>query len=756
MENKMNTPSPSRFTAHDITRFMFIAIVLLAASTSAWAQQVRIRYRPLTPQEIKNAGLTNTTQKSTGAPNSGLGQPIYFEALVQTGTVVNTVNWSVVSSPAGSVAAIEPGPLSNAVPTYDGGDRVGFFVAGRAMFKPDVVSSFDFTTTNLIDYKIKTDIVLTNKTLSFTNSAYGAKYLGQSHYLCVLCHAGKIDDFNLTAHASAFKDQITGAGSDHFSSKCISCHTLGYDTTPGAVNDGFDDIATSVGWTFPTNLVPENWTSMPSNLQNKANVQCESCHGPASAHMVSLGNTNAIDITLSAGTCGTCHDSMPQHVKTFEWSSSLHSTGYVFRFSGSCVPCHSSVGFIETWDPYYAPQSKVPRATAQEGIGCAACHDPHTIGMGDHQLRNINTATLSNGVIITEAQAGSGVLCMNCHHARQNAVTTVMGSGSISPHHGTQGDMLAGENAYEYGMEMPSSRHMAAVTNSCVGCHMQLIAQTTFSNVNTKVGGHTFKMSWGADTPDPSDDIRVTAVCSVCHVEEGTFDFGGEDYDRDGSIEGVQTEIQGLMDEVAKLLPPLGSTQAVYASSYTPAQRKAFWNYMFVWEDKSLGVHNPKYAAAILQASLDDLNGGIDIDNDGLIDEWEQQHFGNLTSQNGDGDADGDGVNNRTEMLAGTDPNDDDSDSDGFSDLAELQGGADPLSDQSGLDTNVVFMLQALELGYLPETMGVTQRFEYIDAMGDGNGWTNLGPNFVSSNAFNYQLISLRDSTQKYFRVIKP
>ena len=740
-----------------VVRAGLIVWLLVWMVAPAEAQTVRIRFRPLTPQEIKNAGLTNTTQKSTGAPNAGLGQPVYFEALVQTGKIVNAINWSIISAPAGSTNVITDGPLSNAVPTYDGGDRNGYFVGGRAMFKPDIVSSFDFDMSTIIDYKIRTEVILDTGTFILTNSVYGSKFIGQNHYLCVLCHADKQTNFNQTAHATAFTEQITGAGSDHFSSKCISCHTLGYDTTPGAVNDGFDDIATAVGWTFPTNLVEANWTSMPSNLQNKANVQCESCHGAASAHMVSLGNTNAIDITLSSGTCGTCHDSLPQHVKTFEWAGSLHSTGYVFRFSGSCVPCHSSVGFIETWDPYYAPLTKTPRATSQEGIACAACHDPHTVGMGEHQLRAITTATLSNGVVITESVAGTGVLCMNCHHSRQSAAISVAGTGSISPHHSTQADMLAGENAFEYGMDMPSSKHMTAVTNSCVGCHMQLIAQTTFSNSNTKVGGHTFKISWDNGTPgDEMDDVKVTEVCKTCHVGlYNTFDFGGEDYDRDGTVEGVQTEIQGLLETLGILLPPLGSTSVVYNSSFTPAQRKATFNWLYVWEDKSLGVHNPKYAAAILQASIDDISGGIDVDNDGLIDSWEQLYFGNLTSQTGSGDADNDGVSNRLEMQAGTNPNLADTDNDTFTDLAEMQGGSDPLSNLSILDTNVVTILPAIELEYLPSTVGVTQRFEYIDAMAD-HGWTNIGASFISTNAQAYQLMSLRDPTQKYFRVIKP
>lgn len=729
-------------------------VALAGAVLSAQAQTVRILYRPLTPQELKNYGLTNTTQKSSGSPNVGLGQPVYAEALITTGTVVTAVNWSLIGAPAGSAAVMLPSPLSNQVPTYDGGDRIGLFVASRAVLKPDVLSSYDFGTGTIIDYKIKTDIVLTNKTLSFTNSAFGCQYLGQKHYLCVLCHADKQANFDQTAHATAFTRKINGEGVTSFGQNCIGCHALGYDTTAGATNSGFDDVATQLGWTMPTTLSPTNWASMPSNLQVKANVQCESCHGPASTHMLSLGKTNAIDISLSAGTCGVCHDSITKHVKNYEWGNSLHSTGYVFRFSGSCMPCHSTRGFIETWDPFYAPSNKVPRSTEQEGIGCAACHDPHTKGMGEHQLRNIPTATLSNGVVVTEAVAGDGVLCMNCHHARNSAniVVSNLTSSSISPHHGTQGDLLLGENGYEYGLNMPSSRHLLAVTNSCVGCHMQLVAGTSYSNLFTKVGGHTFKLIY----QDASTNINVTEVCSKCHVEKGTFDIAAEDYNRDGTIQGVQTEIRSLLDQLALLLPPVGSTQITVTTSYTLSQRAAAWNQIFISEDKSLGIHNPKYAAALLQASIDDLSGGIDVDRDGLRDSWEMAKFGNLLSQKGSGDADGDGVSNALEEDAGTNPNTGDTDNDGVSDLAELQGGTNPLDFNSVLATNVLTMFPALELGYLPGAAGSTQVFQSINVLGDGGGWTNVGAPTVSSNSASYQLMSLRDSTNKFFRVIKP
>ncbi len=45
-----------------------------------------------------------------------------------------------------------------------------------------------------------------------------------------------------------------------------------------------------------------------------------------------------------------------------------------------------------------------------------------------------------------------------------------------------------------------------------------------------------------------------------------------------------------------------------------------------------------------------------DLDGDDLSDEWELHYFGNIRDYSGRDDSDGDGVTNRDEFVAGTDP----------------------------------------------------------------------------------------------------
>ena len=750
-------------------------LVLGTMSVQAAAPVVRIQPRALTPQEIKNFGLPATTQKSHGLVNSGIGQPIYLEALAtKTGTLVTNVVWSL-TVPTGSVATnLLASPLTNGVPTYDVGDQIAYQVAGRKVLIPDVVGS-----TVKGDYIVYVTVYATNGIGRATNTFYGSKYQGMyadgDEFGCEMCHyKGPADnsnmtcvaDFTNTQHASAFTRKINGPATN-FTLGCASCHVLGYDTAAASTNNGFDDVMLQSGWTWPTNLAAasatNNWSLMPSALKVKANIQCESCHGPGRRHMQNA-LTNAIGVSLSAGDCGACHDSMTHHVKNYEWGQTPHALGPDAFRTGSCAPCHSTKGFIDSNDPGFhfldSTKTNFVRGTYNEGITCAACHDPHSTGMGAYQLRDLPKVTFANSNVVT--RGGDGLLCMTCHHDRYEAESRVLASST--PHHGTQGDMLFGINAIQYGMNMPSSRHWDVTSNTCVTCHMQATPANMSTNALNKVGGHTFRIYWdGGTTNTTADDVHLTEACAACHGPVSNFNFGGEDYDQDGVVEGVQQEVSDMLYELSMLLPPVGSTvisnslinNAAYTNAVQMSRKKAYYNWYFVTEDGSLGVHNPKYTAALLRASIDDLKGGIDVDHDGLLDAWEIQWFGNLTAQTGSGDADGDGLSNAQEMAAGTNPNNRDTDGDGISDLAELQGGSNPLSAASTLTTNAVTTLRALELAYLPGTMGVTQQFQSVTTLGITSAWTNIGPAFVSSNAWFYNLQSLRNSSNRFFRVIQ-
>lgn len=579
---------------------------LVLAVTTATAQtpvQVQLNLRPVSNDDISAYKLPSTTQKSGGLTTIGIGQPAYLEARVNIGVAASDlggVTWKLTSKPADSKADLEQSPLGMNVPLYEPSDRLLYRLAGRQMLRPDVVGRYTVTASVSIG-------TVGTKDASVTITA--GTYLGAN--ACNECHSGGrpgtkwavADTWAKTGHAMHFTRGINGeleGGS--YGSGCISCHTVGYDTNPQAVNNGFDDVMAKLGWQMPAVFKAGNWDAVPDALKNLANIQCENCHGPGSEHVANGGDYRLISVSLNSGTCGQCHGALTHHIKPGEWSNSVHAVATSYPSGAGheeCVGCHTGQGFISRM------KGKPITSTNYLSINCQTCHDPHGRTNPEdapHLIRSEQPVQLADGTKVTDA--GAGLLCMNCHQSRQNAAeyaATAAPSAHFGPHHGPQADMLAGANGFTYGLAIPTSAHGAVVEDTCVGCHMQTVAPTdpTF----LKAGGHTFR-------PSTTDGVELVAKCRTCHGSRlKTFNFQLLDYNDDGKIDGVQTEVQHLLDQLSSMLPPYGNAKKALTinSSWTRAELEAGYNWQFVKEDGSFGIHNTAYAVGLLKASIADL-----------------------------------------------------------------------------------------------------------------------------------------------------
>jgi hypothetical protein len=278
-------------------------------------------------------------------------------------------------------------------------------------------------------------------------------------------------------------------------------------------------------------------------------------------------------------TCTECHNDGTQLTgKATAWSESLHGSGeaYVRGTSASCAGCHSGGAFSAMVAAGLTPDAVEegdPNPTRQD---CRACHQVHTsFTSEDWALETTDPVTFYAFEDVT-FDGGEGNLCANCHQPRrQIAEADADGNVEVTsthwgPHHGGQGAMLLGiAGAGE--VEGSPSAHATMVEDTCVACHLG------------ETDSHTFE-------PE-------VEACQECHS-------GAESLD----INGVQTEVQETLDLLEEALLAKGwlDEEGHPAVEFIPApEAYALWNWIFIaHEDGSLGVHNPAYTKALLEASL--------------------------------------------------------------------------------------------------------------------------------------------------------
>jgi len=295
-------------------------------------------------------------------------------------------------------------------------------------------------------------------------------------------------------------------------------------------------------------------------------------------------------------TCLVCHSGTNMEQKKAEFAMSEHSVGAIaVDYAGgraSCARCHSHEGFVQ-----YATFGEVAGdITNPSAWECSTCHGLHkTFESTDYALRLSDAVPAYYDETVIIDMGGNANLCVNCHQSRTVEPNTAspgetfkISSTHYGPHHGPQGNVLYGvgfaeiEGSVSY-PEAGSAKHMEA---TCTGCHM--------ADFTDGQGGHSY--------------IPSVAACNECH------DADLEDY----NYGGVQTEVEELLVELRDQLMTLGVVEGDDENGYEPVigtypmvQAQAFYNWIGLEEDRSLGAHNPQYVKALLLNSIEAMDDEI-------------------------------------------------------------------------------------------------------------------------------------------------
>ncbi len=288
----------------------------------------------------------------------------------------------------------------------------------------------------------------------------------------------------------------------------------------------------------------------------------------------------------TASSCADCHDSS-QLIPGYQaaWSESMHATGTAYDYAGArdgCTACHSGGSFQEAVAAGLNPaefEETNPEENNPTPINCRTCHQIHLNGTGaDWQLETVAAVDLyAPGLEGVTFDGGKGNLCANCHQPRRvfpeaNAEGMITGiSPHWGPHHGPQSATLLGVAAAGVDPDEDYVSPHMAVPNTCVGCHV------------VDPQSHTFEASLDA--------------CQACHAGADSFDINGVQTSVETRLAAIGTELAdlGFLDTADGHATVTEAPEAVAIALYN-------WIYLF-HEDGSMGVHNPAFVDAMLDAA---------------------------------------------------------------------------------------------------------------------------------------------------------
>lgn len=511
----------------------------------------------------------------------------------------------------------------------------------------------------------------------------------------------KLTGYQDTVHASVFENDIELYGTLGESPYLWEYHTVGYNTDAdnGGFDDLVSDAVFTFpedGMSFADFVSEEPDLAVLANVQCES---CHGPGGEHNGSPTKIDSS--VSVSGVCGQCHLQEDAWSNsgHNSTgvVHGSGSYQSSW----LGAGCNRCHTGRGFVNYADALadgddeataisgLAAINSATETSTFVGVQCAACHDPHD-ATNDVQLRRAGEINM----IIDDStvDAGKAATCYTCHDGVYRfgtlscddnndgtseaiclTVDQIATGNSRQVHYNPQAPVLEGkgaltdldgdgdddftldENSFHTSddfilSEVTGDETLSTTNDKCVTCHM-----STGPSVDEEgykhLGGHAFKLRSGhsighlaADDEDGEEeseagDLELTSACQSCHLDvEDSFDREARaDYDGDGSIEGIQSEVEGLLyalttkiiaqDGGDVITTTSGTTLSngeytVDALSYTSTSsatkgwriatdtiRRAVWNHNLIVRDASLGIHNAAFTIQVLQGTYTAVGG---------------------------------------------------------------------------------------------------------------------------------------------------
>jgi hypothetical protein len=278
----------------------------------------------------------------------------------------------------------------------------------------------------------------------------------------------------------------------------------------------------------------------------------------------------------------------------YEGSGHYRLGNYAYANRDGCADCHTHEGFMARLAGGWGAGLMVPDASPPN---CRTCHRIHeTYTKADYGLR-INepvTLLLGGGTV----DFGSGNICASCHLSRAISPMPVLGGPDVTVtssryggHHSPVADILGGTGLFEFagpviidGPFVHGNRNVG-----CPMCHMS-------AGYGDQAGGHTFALDY--DRHGSMNENLTGCLEAGCHASLTGFDDGGFQSDIEARLEALATLLRkaGIMAAA----PSVSSRSGTYPADIAAA----FLNWQLIYEDKSLGIHNPPYISGILRNTI--------------------------------------------------------------------------------------------------------------------------------------------------------